>query len=251
MTKFILFILAIGMVSCSVKEVTRNKLEIPPTIDMSTPVEVKSAPAPASKVYIDNKTKEVIVITPTRKPMEGNTNLLYKDFLLPDDSLIIELTTFVYLPKKPTSDTEKKLYTQICENWVDSILSYEELKDHYDKTTETLVPFFWPLKSKLSKDGCDKMIEQYDYARANQLMRSHKLNTKKAQFVSLYRNVHVTMDVSSLTEDSDITKAFQVWSSYMTKVPEKNDSVYIFTIVDSLKKVLAALEHLVVAKTKG
>jgi predicted transcriptional regulator len=59
------------------------------------------------------------------------------------------------------------------------------------------------------------------------------------------------MDVSSLTEDSDITKAFQVWSSYMTKVPEKNDSVYIFTIVDSLKKVLAALEHLVVAKTKG
>lgn len=59
MTKFILFILAIGMVSCSVKEVTRNKLEIPPTIDMSTPVEVKSAPAPASKVYIDNKPKEV------------------------------------------------------------------------------------------------------------------------------------------------------------------------------------------------
>lgn len=55
MTKFILFILAIGMVSCSVKEVTRNKLEIPPTIDMSTPVEVKSAPAPASKVYIDQR----------------------------------------------------------------------------------------------------------------------------------------------------------------------------------------------------
>ena len=42
MTKFILFILAVGMVSCSVKEVTRNKPEIPPMIEMSTPVEVKS-----------------------------------------------------------------------------------------------------------------------------------------------------------------------------------------------------------------
>lgn len=251
MTKFILFILAVGMVSCSVKEATRNKLEIPPAMETSSPVETKSMPAPAPKVYIDNKTKEVIVITPTRKPVEGNTNLLYKDFLLPDDRLIIELTTFVYLPKKPTSDKEKKLYTQICENWVDSILSYEELKDHYDKTTETLVPFFWPLKSKLDKESCDKMIDQYDYARANQLMRSHKLNTKKAQFVSLYKTVHVTMDVSSLTEDSDITKAFQVWSNYMTKVPEKNESVYIFTIVDSVKKVLAALEHLIVAKAKS
>ena len=82
MTKFILFILAIGMVSCSVKEVTRNKLDIPPTIEMSIPVEVKSAPAPASKVYIDNKTKEIIIITPTKKPIKNNTFISFNYYNL-------------------------------------------------------------------------------------------------------------------------------------------------------------------------
>ena len=241
MTKFILFLMVMFISGCAVNKVSEIKtLETPPEMRQETTV----ASAPIVK-------SEAIVISPTKSYNKIDYNLLFKAYLTPGDKLSDQLVTFIYLPKKPTTDKENKLYRQLCEEWSESILSYQETSDHHEKETEKLVPFYWPLKSYFTSPSCEIMINQYDYGRVQQLMRKNKLDTKKVQFVALYKDIHIVMNVNSLTEDKDIVTAFQGWSSYMTKVPEKNDVVYVFNMVDSLKKVLGALEYLVTTKFKG
>ena len=82
-------------------------------------------------------------------------------------------------------------------------------------------------------------------------MRKTKLDIKKAQFVAIYKEYRVVMNISSLTDEEDIVKAIQGWSTYMTKVPDKDDIIYVFNMVDSLMKVLGALDYLVTTKFKG
>ena len=245
MSKFIMFILFLGITACAVEELSRNRSETSTAME-SAPIEARSSTVamPAPSVTVEKHSKQTIT-----EPI--NNNLLYKAYLLPEDKLSIELVSFVYLPKKPTSDKEKKLYLHICKAWSDTLLSHEEAFNHYEQSSEKLVPFYWTLRTKLDTPNCDKMIEQYDYARTQQLLRKHKLNVKKAQLIALYKQVHITLDVSSMVDDEDVIKSFQVWSTYMIKVPEKNDVVYVFTMVESLKKVLGALDYLITTKLKG
>lgn len=178
-------------------------------------------------------------------------NLLYKSYISPEEKLPSELITFIYFPKKPITEKEKSLYNKVCNTWSNGILSYQEASTHYDKTNEQLVPFYWFIKNNNRSPNCEFMIENYDYARAQQLMRQTKLDVKKAQFVAIYKEYRVTMNISSLTDEEDIVKAVQGWSTYMTKVPDKDDIVYVFNMVDSLMKVLGSLDYLVTTKFKS
>ena len=54
-----------------------------------------------------------------------------------------------------------------------------------------------------------------------------------------------------MVDDEDVIKSFQAWATYMIKVPEKNDVGYVFTMIESLKKVLGALDYLITTKLKG
>ena len=235
MTKFILFLAVIFITGCATTNVSEIRtLETPPEMQHDTTV--SSAP---------------IVVIPTKKYSQTNYNLLYKAYLYPSDKLQTELITFVYLPKKPTTDKELKLYKQICDEWSYAVLSYADASTNYDSNSEKLIPFYWFVKTKPITFNCDSMIEQYDYARARQLMRKVKLDINKTQFVAIYKEIKVTMNVSSLTEEEDVVKALQGWSTYMTKTPDKDDVIYVFNMIDSLKKVLGALEYLVTTKLKG
>lgn len=243
MNKFILFLMVIFIAGCAGNKVSEiNTLEKPPGIVyLPEPTVTASSPPKTTS----------IIIEANKQNTSNNYNLLYKAYLYPSDKLQTELNTFVYLPKKPTTDKELKLYKQICDEWSYAVLSYADASSHHDNNSENLIPFYWFVKTKPSTFNCDSMIEQYDYARARQIMRKVKLDINKTQFVALYKEVKVTMNISSLTEEEDIVKALQGWSTYMTKTPDKDDIIYVFNMIDSLKKVLGALEYLVTTKLKG
>lgn len=238
MTKFILAVIILCLFGCATTHVSDVRT-------LSTQPELKVTSAVIAKSDIPSS------VTTTKNYNPKSYHLLYKSYLAPEEKFTDELVTFIYLPKKPTTVKEIKLYHQLCEEWSESVLSFQEASSHYEKNSEKLVPFYWFVKFKYTTPSCDVMIEQYDYARAQQLMRKNKLDTSKAQFIALYSDIRVIMNVSTLTDEEDIVKAFQGWSMYMTKVPDKDDVVYVFNMIDSLEKVLGALEYLVSIKFKG
>lgn len=238
MNKLFILVISLLLVSCASKPL--SDLEKPPVmIDSDQAPVVASAPpkhAPTA-IYVPE--------------FNTVTNILYRSFLLPYEKPNQSLTTFIYLPKKPVTETEIKQYNMVCKAWMNSLSLKEELVSYYDPKTENLVPFYWSTKFKLSKPICSDMIEYYDYARMMLLMQRNKLDTDKIQLVSLYQKLNVTMDISSLTVDEDIVNSFNIWKSYMTKAPQKSEKLNPFTLTQSLKKVLGALGYLVTSSIKS
>jgi len=245
MNKFLVFLFSIILLSCPSKP--SNDLEKPPMMSESdTGLLVASAPPKHVPVAIPVPELSVSVIGPTY-----SYNILYKSFLFPSEKLNQSLTTFIYLPRKPVTETEIKQYNTICKVWMSGLSDKEDLVSHYDSKTENLVPFYWPIKTKLTKVTCDTIIENYDYGRMNILMQRNKLDANKIQFVSLYQKFNVVMNLTTITEDKDIVDSFMAWKSHMTKAPQKSEKLDAITLTQSLKKVLGALGSLVISNLKG
>lgn len=245
MNKLLMFIFSLVLLACASKP--PNDLEKPPMMSDSDPgLLVASAPPKHVPVAIAVSELSVSIIAP------GYTyNILYKSFLFPSEKLNQSLTTFIYLPRKPVTEVELKQYNTICKVWMSGLSDKEDLVSHYDSKTENLVPFYWPIKTKLSKVTCDTIIENYDYGRMNILMQRNKLDANKIQFVSLYQKFNVVMNLTTITEDKDIVNSFMAWKTHMTKAPQKSEKLDAITLTQSLKKVLGVLGGLVISNLKG
>lgn len=253
MNKFLLFIVSMLLVSCASQP--PSELEKPPVIvdHHPAPIVASAPPKPASEVPIPPKAVVIAgsgsgVFTYSKPP---SLNILYKAYLNPKTKINPELLTFVYLPKKPVTETETKQYEMICKVWANTLLYREELESHVNKETDQLVPFYWPVKTQTGGLNCEERIKNYDYGRMFILMRKNKLDTDTIQLVSIYKSVNVTMNIGTLTEGEDLINSFTTWKSYMTKTPSKTEKIDPITLTQSVKKVLGALGHLVTSSFKG
>lgn len=253
MKKILFIVISFLLVSCTTQP--SSELEKPPMIveHHPTPIVASAPPKPASETI--NLPKATIIagsgsgmVTASKPP---SLNILFKAYLHPKTKINPYLLTFVYLPKKPVTETEIKQYEMICKVWSNTLLYQEELEPHINKETDQLVPFYWPVKTEVGGLSCEERIKNYDYGRMFILMRKNKLDTDTIQLVSIYKSVNVTMNISPLTEGEDLVNSFVAWKSYMTKTPSKTEKVDPITLSQSVKKVLGALGHLVTSSFKG
>lgn len=256
MKKFLLLMVSFVLVSCATQPVP--ELEKPPVIVEQPPAPAAApaappVPKPSSEVYIPPKAAVIAGsasgVYSFSKP--SSLNILFKAYLHPKTKINPYLLTFVYLPKKPVTETEIKQYEMICKVWSNTLLYQEELEPHINKETDQLVPFYWPVKSEVGGLSCEDRINNYDYGRMFVLMQKNKLDTNTIQLVSIYKSVNVTMNIGPLTDGEDLINSFTAWKSYMTKTPSKTEKLDPITLVQSIKKVLGTLGHLVVSNLKG
>lgn len=256
MKKFLLLMVSFVLVSCASQPTP--ELERPPVMVEQPPVPAAApaappVPKPSSEVYIPPKAAVIAGsasgVYSFSKP--SSLNILFKAYLHPKTKVNPDLLTFVYLPKKPVTETEIKQYENICKVWSNVLLYREELEPHINKQTDQLVPFYWPVKTEVGGLNCEERIKNYDYGRMFILMRKNKLDTDTIQLVSIYKSVNVTMNISPLTEGEDLVNSFVAWKSYMTKTPSKTEKVDPITLGQSVKKVLGALGYLVTSSFKG
>ena len=182
----------------------------------------------------------------------NNPNLLYRAFLLPENSIKTELTTFVYFPRKPITSKEKEQYVNICKVWLNLYSTKSEVLEYTDIVKTNLVPIYWPLARVVTNGkDCSVLIDNYDYARAQSIMNESKLRINKTKLVAIYKDVAAVMSIHAIQTDEDLITAFNAWTAYMCEVPLKSQEVSPFTIVDSFKKVIGALSSLVSTKQKS
>lgn len=236
--RLLLVICSMLMVSCSSSKVA---IEEPKTVfaeqpkvmyEKSEPRITMSSPVPVAEMIIENF-------------------ILFKSFLYPKDQMSKDLINMIYLPKKPTTDQEVEHYTSICNIWLDSFPTKEEIQPYTDPTKDKLVPLYWPLTKKLNDLTCSSLIENYDYGRMSVYAKHNKLDINKVQLIAEYKQVFVTMDLSGMHNEESLAMSFNVWKDKMCKLPNKNAKIEVTSLVFSLKRVLGLLGGLVNVKMKG
>ena len=189
MKKLLLLMVSFVLVSCASQPTP--ELERPPVMveHPPAPAAAPAAPKPVGEVYSPPPAAVIAgsasgVMTYSKPP---SLNILFKAYLHPKTKVNPELLTFVYLPKKPVTETEVKQYANICKVWSTVLLHREELEPHINKETNKLVPFYWPVKTEVGGINCLDLVKNYDYGRMFILMQKNKLNTDTVQLVSIYK----------------------------------------------------------------
>lgn len=176
----------------------------------------------------------------------GEEFILASDYLYNDIEIKDTSMSFFLFPKKPVGAKAKDKMLLICEEWKANFPSIYDLKQTV-KDVE-IVPFYWLLNKRNKKFNCNDLIENYDYAKSQQMARSLKLGNTKQYIVLKHRDHIVTMDISRLDKPEDLSLSIETWKSKLTKFPKGNNVLTVVDFTYSAKAVLGALGTLIAMK---
>lgn len=146
------------------------------------------------------------------------------------------------------NESEKERYLKVCESFLNEIQDINEYPDYNQKN---LMVTFWLhdhlLNAKNGFSDCQKLIEHYDYPRAQIITASiDKENAAGPILVawtspSLLNNTSTSrliLDMTNFSND-DIQRAFRIWKDRISRKPELwNNGFVVQTIVEEFRSLI-------------
>ena len=182
-----------------------------------------------------------------KPPVNGiGSIVLTRETILSEKELPDGPVSFILLPKRPTTKELKVKYVFICQEWVANFFTKKE--STYSLSSVTQVPFLWLLDDKENNPDCSELVEKYDYARSYSLALSLKLDVTKIFIVLKHTPNMVTMNLTPLNKEEDLSLAMSIWKQRMIILPTSKKEVNINNIFYSTKTVLGTLSTLLTLK---
>lgn len=209
----------------------------PPAPPAASPAPAPAAPAPAAP--------PIAAVEVTGISASYSRDIILVKSVIPSaQSLTEDTKSFILLPKKATSQAGKDKHQQICSEWAYTFFVQKETSNI--PITVKRVPFYWFVKDKqkekdINKIKCETLIENYDHARAYALARSLKLNVTKSYIVLTHLKLIITLDLTNISKDDDISTAMDIWKQKMIMLPIDSGQLGITSIFYSTRVVLGSL----------
>jgi hypothetical protein len=120
--------------------------------------------------------------------------------------------SYVLFTHRPVSEEDKKIYLDVCNQWMADFETYEDISSNAPKNSN-FIPFYWPTTlTDTSKGSCKDGLYGYDYARAAVLLGliGGEASTD-GPILALRKGLSwYVLDVSKF-EPIDVERAFYIW----------------------------------------
>lgn len=172
----------------------------------------------------------------------------YKQFLVRPDTPVEVSYTLVYFPAQPSTTKLTKQYESVCQMWKSHFYAKDEILGFLNDGEEP-IPVYWLLRDvRKPDDTCDNLVRWYDFVRATSLLKK-KHRPKGPALVALIEGRVITMDLSGLSDEEDLDRAFSVWKEHIVTPSEKDEQLNAITMVYSAKKALGVLASILQIKS--
>lgn len=172
----------------------------------------------------------------------------YKQFLVRPDTPVEVSYTLVYFPAQPSTTKLTKQYESVCQMWKSHFYAKDEILGYLNAGEEP-IPVYWLLRDvRKPDDTCDNLVRWYDFVRATSLLKK-KHRPKGPALVALIEGRVITMDLSGLSDEEDLDRAFSVWKEHIVTPSEEDEQLNAITMVYSAKKALGVLASILQIKS--
>lgn len=203
----------------------------------------KTEDKPSDTVRLVKTTGSPLPKTESSFPSPASKAFMVREYLFADKEMPDNTFSLILFHKRPVSKEEFERYVYICEEWKALYTEYNhELKLPIDTK---VVPFYWMLNKRKHDYTCESLVLNYDYERSQLYALSEELDYTKSYLVFQLNNGVVTMDITKIKTEEELSLAMTVWKNKMRVIPKEETSLTIYTVGYSAKLLLGALGNLI------
>lgn len=264
MKKILILSFVVLLSSCSTTETVKNNDDVKLIAQPVAPSSPPPVPKPVSEVASSSMYNEAITgsaastSSPLMSTMKPNgqhwkstkVRVALREFIYRSQPLKGTDYNLVVLNNKPMNQKQLEKVIYICELWKNTVPDKETYLAVMDKNDPIeIIPFYWPLKKKITSESCVELVENYDYERVQILTQTLKIKQDSPQFLYRTQQAIVTMDISKIDIKEDIEFSMETWRENMCLQFDKNVKLNPKSLVSSVKKVLGILSGFITVKT--
>lgn len=200
----------------------------------------------SEEVRLVKTTGSPVSVVESSMPSPAIKAFMIREYLFADKDMPDDTFSLIVFHKKPVGKEEFDRYVYLCEEWK---ALYTEYTPGIKLPLDTkVVPFYWMLAKRKHDYTCENLVQNYDYERAQLYALSEELDSTKSYLVFQLNNSLVTMDITKIKSEEELSLAMSVWKNKMRVIPKEETSLTIYTIGYSAKLLLGALGNLIAMK---